>query len=82
MYKIEAIPEHLGAHYLSQAFKTKALAERFRTEYLIDPKGLNFRIVAVQSRRASPRRKRSVAVSSAAVLGDTLAGKAQSAHKR
>lgn len=63
MYKIEAIPEQLGSHYRSQAFKTKALAERFRSEYLIDPEGVNFRIISVQSQRTASRRKRKVAVS-------------------
>jgi hypothetical protein len=48
MFRIEAIPKKLGAHYRSEPFDSKQQAEAFRAEFLVDPEGMYFRIVRMR----------------------------------
>jgi len=48
MFRIEAIPKKLGAHYRSEPFESKQEAEAFRAEFLVDPDGMYFRIVRMR----------------------------------
>ncbi len=52
MYKIEAIPEQLGAYYRSDPFESREMAEKFRADFLVDPEGQHFKIVAVRERKS------------------------------
>jgi len=72
MFRIEAIPKKLGAHYRSEPFESKQEAEAFRAEFLVDPEGMYFRIVRMRKAKAAaestrrPERKEAIAESTAA----------------
>jgi hypothetical protein len=53
MFRIEAIPKKLGAHYRSETFESKQEAEAFRAEFLVDPDGMYFRIVRMRKAKAA-----------------------------
>jgi hypothetical protein len=53
MFRIEAIPKKLGAHYRSEPFESKQEAEAFRAEFLVDPSGMYFRIVRMRKSKAA-----------------------------
>ena len=53
MFRIEAIPKKLGAHYRSEPFESKQEAEAFRAEFLVDPEGIYFRIVRMRKPKAT-----------------------------
>jgi hypothetical protein len=53
MFRIEAIPKKLGAHYRSEPFESKQEAEAFRAEFLVDPEGIYFRIVRMRKPTAA-----------------------------
>jgi len=53
MFRIEAIPKKLGAHYRSEPFESKQEAEAFRAEFLVDPEGMYFRIVRMRKAKAT-----------------------------
>jgi hypothetical protein len=59
MFRIEAIPKKLGAHYRSEPFESKQEAEAFRAEFLVDPEGMYFRIVRLRkAKSATPSERR------------------------
>jgi len=72
MFRIEAIPKKLGAHYRSEPFESKQEAEAFRAEFLVDPEGMYFRIVRMRKPNGTaestrrPERKQEVAEGAAA----------------
>jgi hypothetical protein len=72
MFRIEAIPKKLGAHYRSEPFESKREAEAFRAEFLVDPEGMYFRIVRMRKTKATaestrrPETKQAIAEGSAA----------------
>ena len=53
MFRIEAIPKKLGAHYRSEPFETKQEAEAFRAEFLVDPDGIYFRIIRMRNTKTT-----------------------------
>jgi len=53
MFRIEAIPKKLGAHYRSEPFESKQEAEAFRAEFLVDPEGMYFRIVRMRKSKSA-----------------------------
>ena len=53
MFRIEAIPKKLGAHYRSEPFESKPEAEAFRAEFLVDPDGIYFRIVRMRKSKTA-----------------------------
>ena len=58
MFRIEAIPKKLGAHYRSEPFESKQEAEAFRAEFLVDPEGTYFRIVRLRKARTTAESER------------------------
>jgi hypothetical protein len=58
MFRIEAIPKKLGAHYRSEPFESKQEAEAFRAEFLVDPDGMYFRIVRLRNRKVTGESER------------------------
>ena len=58
MFRIEAIPKKLGAHYRSEPFESKQEAEAFRAEFLVDPEGMYFRIVRLRKANSAAQRER------------------------
>lgn len=58
MFRIEAIPKKLGAHYRSEPFETKQEAEAFRAEFLVDPEGMYFRIVRLRKTKSAAQSER------------------------
>ena len=58
MFRIEAIPKKLGAHYRSEPFESKQEAEAFRAEFLVDPEGMYFRIVSMRKSKTAAESER------------------------
>ena len=58
MFRIEAIPKKLGAHYRSEPFESKQEAEAFRAEFLVDPEGMYFRIVRLRKAKSAAESER------------------------
>ena len=58
MFRIEAIPKKLGAHYRSEPFESKQEAEAFRAEFLVDPEGMYFRIVSMRKPKTAAESER------------------------
>ncbi|HEX7961417.1 MAG TPA: hypothetical protein VF493_15955 [Terriglobales bacterium] len=58
MFRIEAIPKKLGAHYRSEPFESKQEAEAFRAEFLVDPEGMYFRIVRLRKTKSAAQSER------------------------
>ena len=58
MFRIEAIPRKLGAHYRSEPFESKQDAEAFRAEFLVDPEGMYFRIVRLRKTKSAAENQR------------------------
>lgn len=58
MFRIEAIPKKLGAHYRSEPFESKQEAEAFRAEFLVDPEGTYFRIVRLRKAKMTAESER------------------------
>ena len=58
MFRIEAIPKKLGAHYRSEPFESKQEAEAFRAEFLVDPEGMYFRIVRLRKAKTTAESER------------------------
>ena len=58
MFRIEAIPKKLGAHYRSEPFESKQEAEAFRAEFLVDPEGMYFRIVRLRKSKTATESER------------------------